>query len=228
MPAKHSITQDQKLPFRAFLILGLTAVLAYADQTITVRSGNGSVGSRDSQVHVLRYGRSADITPAAADFTTAQTAPFAYIVAPDATYVPSLPSDPAAKWIATTAGLTGESALYAISFQVTQTVIAAATLDLPYAVDNAINGVYLNGSPISGKSHDGDYHAEYRFVRNDIASLLRPNSVNWLYLNASDYGVIAALIFSTTIRIQGTAPGAQGILPDHGGVALMLDKSSKI
>jgi hypothetical protein len=207
--------------WRVALLVGAFgfAGVVQADQTITVRSGNGAVGTLDSQVRVLRYGRSTDITPSSADFITVQTAPFAYVVAPYPTYIQSLPSDPTAKWIATTPGLNPESALYAISFQVNDTVIASASLDLPYSVDNAINGVYINGTPISGNTHDGDYHGEYRFVRSDIAPLLRPNSINWLYLNVSDYGGLAALIFRATITVNGAPAGVQSISPDHGGNA---------
>ena len=77
--------------------------------------------------------------------------------------------------------------------------------------------MYINGTPISGNSHDGDYHSEYRFLRSDIAPLLIPNSTNWLYVNASDYGVLAALIFSATINTHGAVTGAPSISPDHGG-----------
>ena len=114
-------------------------------------------------------------------------------------------------------GLGAGSALYAVPFHVTDSVIASASLELAYAVDNALNGVYINGTPISGNSHDGDYHSEYRFLRSDIAPLLIPNSTNWLYVNASDYGVLAALIFSATINTHGAVTGAPSISPDHGG-----------
>jgi hypothetical protein len=200
------------------LMVAIVAVTAVrADQTIVVRSGNGSIGSQDAQVRFLAYGTTGDITPTPANFVSVQTAPFAYIVAPYATYLPQLPSDPLAKWIATNPSLNPGSALYAVPFEITDSVIASATLDLPYAVDNAINGVYINGTPISGDSHDGDYHSEYRFLRSDIAPLLHPNSTNWLYLNASDYGGLAALIFSATITTHGATAGAPTISPDHGG-----------
>lgn len=219
MPSVNIIAKNVRLwsSTISILLLALGGIKLSGDQTVIVRSGNGAVGTQDAQVHVLRYGRQTDVTPSTADFTTAQTSPFAYIVAPFSTYISALPSDPTAKWIGTTPGLNPESALYAIPFQVTDTAISSATLDLPYSVDNAINRVYINGSPLSGNSQDGDYHAEYRFVRNDIATLLRPNSTNWLYLNVSDYGGLAALVFRATVTIQGASSGGQNILPNHGG-----------
>jgi Domain of unknown function DUF11 len=195
----------------------LSGVVLRADETVIVRSGNGSLGSQDTQVRVLRFGRQGLITPTTSDFITAQTAQFAWIEPACCGYVFPLPSDPTAQWVGTTPGFNPESALYAIPFQITDTVIASATLDLPYSVDNAINGIYINGSPISGNSFDGDYHSEYRFIRTDVAPLLKPNSTNWLYLNVYDFGGISALIFRATITVNGAVQGAQSISPDHGG-----------
>jgi hypothetical protein len=190
---------------------------ARADQSIILRSGNGAVGSQDSQVRFLAYGRGGDITPAASDFVTVQTGTYAYIDAPYPTYIQSLPTDPLAHWISTTPDLGAGSALYAIPFMVTDTVIGSASLDLGYAVDNAINGIYINGTLISGNSHDGDYHGEYYELRSDIAPLLKPNAVNWLFINTSDYGGYAGIIFNATIMVQGGSAGAPSISPNQGG-----------
>lgn len=177
-----------------------------------VRSGNGPVDSPDGAVHVLSYDGLGDITPASEDFSRAQAAPAASIVAPNASYLAALPADPAAKWIAATPATPPVSALYAVPFEVTDRVVGAAALDLAYAVDNALNGIYLNGQPISGDSRGGDYHVQFRLFRNDIGPLLIPNATNWLYLNVSDYGSISGLIFSARITTIGT-----NLVPDHGG-----------
>jgi hypothetical protein len=173
------------------------------DQSIVVRSGNGVVGSSDAQIRLFDYRGIGDLTPTAQNFASAQTGPFASVVNPYPTYVQKLPSDPLAQWISTAHPFGYDSALYAIPFVVTDSVIASGTLNLGYAVDNAINGVYINGLPISGSSKDGDYHGEYYFLRSDIAPLLKPNTTNWLYLNVSNYGSISALVFSATITTQG-------------------------
>ncbi len=193
------------------------ALQARADQSIVLRGGNGSIGSQDAQVRFLAYGSTGDITPTTQDFQSAQTGTFAYIDAPYATYIPQLSTDPLAQWIATTPALGGGSALYAIPFNVTDSVVGSASIDLGYAVDNAINGVYINGNLISGMWPDGDYHAEYRFLSSDIASLLKPNSTNWLYINVSDYGYLAALIFSANITVQGGSAATPSISPNQGG-----------
>ena len=193
------------------------AYQARADQSIVLRSGNGLIGSQDAQVRFLAYHRYGNITPTAQDFITVQTGTFAYVDTPYTTYIKQLTTDPLAQWLGTTPALGGGSALYAIPFMVTDSVIAAASLYLGYAVDNAINGVYINGMPISNNPLDGDYHSEYYVLRSDIAPLLKPNSVNWLYMDAADYGYIAGLIFSATITTQGAAPGEPTISPTLGG-----------
>src|SRR5712671_6949540 len=68
-----------------------------ADQTVVVRSGNGTIGSQDSLIHVLQFNTTGDITPTPANFSAAQNAPQAYVVTPYGAYIPSLPSDPNAK-----------------------------------------------------------------------------------------------------------------------------------
>ena len=206
---------------------GLFAVLlthpAQADQSITLRSGNGPALSatnptpRDAQVRFHAFGAYGNITPTASDFAAAQAGSFAYINAPYATYVKQLPSDPLAQWIGTSSSFAGGSTLYAIPFTVTDSVIGTASLNLGYAVDNEINGIYINGQPISNNILDGDYHGEYYVLRSDIAPLLKPNSVNWLYLNAADYGSLAGIIYTANISIQGAAPGAATVTPSTGG-----------
>jgi hypothetical protein len=207
------------LSIAAFVMWVSATVELRADQTVVVRSGNGTIGSQDSLIHVLPFGTTGDITPTPANFSNAQTAPQAYVVTPYVTYIPTLPSDPNAKWIAVNTNLPQGSALFAVAFQVTDPTITTASLDFHFSVDNAVNGVFINGNRISGNSLDGDYHAEYRFVRFDIAPLLIPNSTNWLYVNMSDYGALAALIFNATITTSSGGAGTEGISPNHGGNA---------
>ncbi|HEX4322279.1 MAG TPA: Ig-like domain-containing protein, partial [Acidobacteriaceae bacterium] len=200
-----------------FFLLITTARL-YADQSILLRSGNGSVGAQDAQVRFVKYAVGQDTPPTDADFTAAQTGTFAYINAPYPTYIkPANFSDPLAQWIGTTSALGGGSALYAIPFTVTDSEIAAATLNLGYAVDNSVHGVYINGTSISNFVNDGDYHGEYYYMRSDIAPLLIPNATNWLYIKMYDFAGYAGMIFTATITTQGAAPGAPTISPTQGG-----------
>jgi hypothetical protein len=200
------------------LALFSTAVAMHADQSITLRSGNGVVGAQDAQVRFVPYAVSQDTPPVASDFAAAQAGTFAYVNAPYSAYLtPAQFSDPLAQWIGTTSSFGGGSALYAIPFNVTDPIIAAASLSLGYSVDNAVHGVYINGTEISNFVNDGDYHGEYYYMRSDIASLLIPNATNWLYIKTYDYGGLAGLMYSATITTQGTAPGAPTITPNQGG-----------
>lgn len=202
----------------ATLILGLPGLRA--DQSILVRSGNGVVGSQDTQVHSVRYAVGQDTPPTASDFAAVQAGTDAYIDTPYPTYLtPANFSDPLAQWIGTTSALGAGSALYGIPFKVTDPIIAAATLSLGYSVDNLVHGVFINGTEISNFVSDGDYHGEYYYMRSDIASLLIPNATNWLYIKTYDSGGFAGLMFSATITTQGTSPGAPTITPNEGGNA---------
>jgi hypothetical protein len=204
----------------AFVSMLITTVYAHADQSIQLRSGNGTLGGQDAQVRFVRYAVSQDSPSTDADFTAAQAGAFAYLGPPNSSYITSAKfSDPLAQWIGTTPELGGGSALYAIPFMITDSVIAAATLNLGYSVDNAVHGVYLNGTEISNFVNDGDYHGEYYYMRSDIASLLKPNATNWLYIKMYDYAGLSALMFSATITTQGTTPGAPTITPNQGGNA---------
>lgn len=200
----------------------VSAIKAHADQSITLRTGNAPAQTstdptpRDAQVRFHAYGAFGNVTPTAADFAAAQTGDFAYINRPFTTYVQQLPTDPLAQWIGTSSGLGGGSALYAIPFTVTDTVIGSASLNLGFAVDNRMDGVYLNGQPLSNNPVYGDYHSEWYALNSDIAPLIH-TGVNWLYLNDADDGAIAGLIFNATITIQGGSASVPSITPNSGG-----------
>src|ERR1700723_3535259 len=90
------------LSLAAFVLWVSAAAELRADQTVVVRSGNGAVGTQDSQVRFLPYGVTSDVTPQPVDFVTVQSGQFAYIDAPGQSgpYILQLPADPNAKWIA--------------------------------------------------------------------------------------------------------------------------------
>jgi hypothetical protein len=207
----------------AFTLAAL-AIPARAE-TVVVRSGNGIVGGTDTLVNMLlgpaNSAFGAAFTPA--DFTSAQTGPDAFIIAPNGAWIASLPSNPAALWISTNAGGAGEggTALYAISFTLAN-AIATASIDLRFAVDNTLGGgpnqgVFLNGSALSGTTTGGGFGGENTITRNDIASLLVVGT-NTLYINATDQGGPGGLIFSATINT--TSPTASAA-PEPGALALV-------
>jgi hypothetical protein len=203
----------------AFLCAMLTPEVGRAD-LILLHSGNGSVGGTDSEVSMLVGPADSPFgvafTPA--DFIAAGSGPFASIVAPHADWLPFLPADPTAKWISTDprgaepqGDAFGRSALYAIDF-VLAGPVSAAILQMNFATDNRLgdldangvsngpnDGVYINGTPISGSYRAGNFFGQFFVMRTDIAPLLHAGS-NRLYLNAVDLGGPSGLIFSATIE----------------------------
>ena len=153
-----------RIGFALGMFLLVTATIPAA--TVTIRSGNGSIGATDASVHFLLGPSSGDFghvfTPS--DFLNAQTGPPAFIVTPNSLWIPNLSSDPLAKWVGANANAgvgNGNTALYAMSFTAPATAFSSATLVLNYSADDGIGesggggtnfntGVYLNGTAICG------------------------------------------------------------------------------
>jgi hypothetical protein len=148
----------------------------------------------------------------AANFTSAQTGTAASVLASTPFYVSSLVDGPGAVWIGTnsTAGTgTGDTALYAISFNV-PSAVSSASLNLYYAVDNNLGfsnaGIYINGTALPGSTGLPPgclnslcaFNQENKYTDASIGSLL-VSGTNWLYFDAVNLGGPAGLIFSANI-----------------------------
>ncbi len=184
--------------------LGLFSGIAHA-QTITLRSGNGAVGSADSDITFFSSGDGAIGPFTAGDFAAATAGSHATVVNAYPAWVASLSADPLAKWIAVNASDSPKSALYAYTFDVTSPSIASASITLNYAVDNnlgqsSVPGLYLNGTALPTTSGLGGFGHQYTYTDNNIASLLQPGT-NTLYFYQYDYGGVAGSIFSATIDV---------------------------
>jgi len=208
-----------------------------ADQIINLKSGNGAVGGADGQITFL--GGPADtafgtaFTPA--DFTAASSGSAASIVAPIPGWL--LPTaftpDPTAQWISDNpsgATSSGSSALYAIDFTITDPTIASASIDFNFAVDNLLGtgpnqGLYLNGTALSGVTGGGFFTSVFNIQRFDIAPLL-VTGTNTLFINLTDGGGGSGLIFSATISVDDgiasvNAPG-MGLIFLMGVIGLAI------
>jgi len=194
-----------------------------AAQAIVLRSGNGAVGANDSSVKMLVGPVDSAFGSAftAADFTSARTGAAAPIITPNSAWISSLAGDSTSKWISTnpTGAVEGSSALFAIDFTLPAGV-TSATLSLNYAVDNqlgsAVNqGVFLNGTAISGSSVGGNFIQEFSLTRSDIGPLLVAGT-NTLYLNMTDFGGPSGLLFRATIT---PVPEPTGLLVGGLGLA---------
>src|SRR5579862_5993945 len=129
--------------------LALIAATLSNAETVTVRSG--------SSVHFLAGPSTGQFSRVftTADFSNAQNGTAAFVITPNPLWLPSLGADPSAKWIGTNsnAGLgSGNTALYAVSFQISNP-FSAAILSLSFAVDDSAGdglnpGIYVNGTAI--------------------------------------------------------------------------------
>tara|TARA_R110000868_G_scaffold11751_13_gene57343 strand:- start:4950 stop:5729 length:780 start_codon:yes stop_codon:yes gene_type:complete len=229
----------------AVAALALSAVLAVpagADQIITLHSGNGTVGGADSQITFLQgpldTGFGSAFTPA--DFAAAGEGSSATVVNPHGAWITAASFNAnastaavPAQWIsnspsgALASGDNGSSALYAIEFTITDAVVSAASIDFDFAVDNLLGttdpshgfpnaGLFLNGTALSGSTSGGGFTPIFNFTRSDIAPLL-VSGTNTLYINVTDVGGPAGLIFSTTITTEGSTSVA---VPEPGLIAM--------
>jgi len=185
------------------LILPLTAAMlmpaAYGD-TVTVQSGAG--------VTFLDSGNdTTDFTSpfAVGDFIAAQTGTGAVVIAPNGAWVTSLSSGPGAVWIGTNpsaASSDGDTALYAISFDITDP-FSSASFSLFFAVDNQLGdtnpGIYLNGNALPASTGLGSFDQQYTYTDASVEADL-VQGTNWLYIDAVNTGGPAGLIFSATVN----------------------------
>jgi hypothetical protein len=150
-----------------------------------------------------------------ANFTAAQTGTAASVLTSTPFYIGSLPDGPGAVWIGTnpSAGTSsGNTALYAISFNLASTV-SSASLNLFYAVDNILGesnpGIYINGVALPSSTGllcslcTTSFTQENHYTDANIGSLL-VSGTNWLYFDAVNQGGPAGLIFSANITTEAT------------------------
>ena len=204
----------------ASLLVGL--VSAYGS-TITLNSS--------SAVTFLDSGLVSVDFPSAftgANFTSAQTGTAAFVLTSTPFYVHSLPDGPGAVWIGTnsTAGAsTGDTALYAISFNL-PSAVSSASLNLFYAVDNVLGlsnpGIYINGTALPNSTGlvcslcGSSFQQENNYTDPSIGSLL-VTGTNWLYFDAVNQGGPAGLIFSANINTA-----SPGTVPEPASLSLLL------
>jgi len=187
------------------LIIGVSKPL---QETITLRSGNGSIGQGDNKIKMLvgpadTYFSNAFTTT---DFAAARNGSAALITQNNGAWIASLPADANAKWINDVGNPNaGSTCLFTIDFMVNGNV-TNADITFNYAIDNVLGGnlnqgIYINGQALSGNTANiGGFSGQNTITRNDIASMLQ-QGVNTLYINASDLGGPGALIFSATINM---------------------------
>ena len=187
-------------------IVYLSAMVASAE-SVTVRSGNGSVLGRDSSINFLIGPASADFaspfTPT--DFANAQNGSAAYILIPNPGWINGLSADPSAKWIGANASAasSGNTALYAVPINIANS-FNNATLILHYAADDTLEflsgsgGILLNGTAVCTNQIQAGFSEEHILACSNVGPLLHVGQ-NWLYFDAVNLGGAGGLMFSATI-----------------------------
>lgn len=195
-------------------------------QTITFRSGNGSVGGPDSVVTYAvldpNCGQPAKKAPfVAADLTAATTPAAISGNCASGLWLASLPCDPSAQWIGTNPPCAPRSAVFAVPFNITgATANAQVVLDFCFAVDDGLGdyagsgiqynpmGLYLTDAagttvyPIPGTSSAGSFAAQTTFTGIDISAWVHPG-LNYLYIYDRDAGCsVAGIMFSGQITVS--------------------------
>ncbi len=189
----------------------LVAVAGLASaETITIRSGTGSVGQPDVRSHVLTRSGLGPFPNlfTSADFAAARGGPAGFVHGAEASWVSSMAADASARWVGSnTAASSSKTGLFAYSFYVSSAhpQTEPASLAFSYAAATQIGGgpnqgVYINGQPLSGGTSGGSPTVVRLISRDDIAPLLVPGW-NWLYVNHTASAFPSGLMFSATIQI---------------------------
>jgi hypothetical protein len=187
-----------KLRLTFVIAIAASLSMAYGD-SVTITSG-ASVTFLDSGLTSTDFS-----TPfTTANFAAARTGQSAFVLTSTPYWITSLPSGPGAVWLGTnsTAGVgSGDTALYAISFNIADPFSAAA-LNLYYAVDNELGGknagIYLNGIALPSSTGIGTFTGQFDYTDSNVAADL-VQGTNWLYLDAVNLGAPAGVIFSATV-----------------------------
>ncbi len=186
--------------------LGLSFGASANASVINLLSGNGTAGGpvpgtgADARVQVYSNGTNGTIpfTP----ITNPSYTPASVVVAnPNWTATISNSSGTAAKWDALSpsgATTNSSSSIYAISFNVTDATIGAATLSGLYAADDTVGMIWLNGTALTGQL-PGTFTAATTLAPINISSYLTTGS-NTLYIeDVNTNGGPSGILFSFDI-----------------------------
>lgn len=172
-------------------------------EDVQFHTGNGAVGSADSQVRLVqRSGPFFD-----ADFAAARSGNAAIIVDRYGTWHRTLSTDSAAQWVCVDSQRTPVDVLLAQDFVIQSARVTSASIQVRYSVDDVVGasqipGFYLNGIAIPGApAGEGDWRAEYTFTNSRVATLLHPG-INTFYCYGNDTRLtVSGTMYSVHVMI---------------------------
>lgn len=191
-------------------------------ETITLRSGGGTIGSPDPNTTVWIGSGGSLLSPAPFtpnDFGRACSGPAAIVCQPHGAWAQHLDCDPLAQWIGIDAFATPASAMYCQNFVVQTCCIFRATLDFCWTTDDVLGdtfaggpnpaGVYINGVAVSPTIEGGNY-ATQTTATADVTTLLHCGD-NQLSIYNRDLGfTVSGVMFSATLNIIDCEVSAEG------------------
>jgi len=203
----------KSIPQFSCLALLFCSLVASAE-TVTVRSGNGSILAKDPAVTFLAGPATTDFANpfSNSDFVAAQNGAAAFILSPNPLWVAGLSTDSSAHWVgpSVNSSTTGTTALYAIPFTISNT-FNNATLTVHYAADDSLaftggsGGILLNGTAVCTNLIQPGSGQEHTLICNNVGPLVHIGQ-NFLYFDAVNTGGAAGVIFSATITTTNSLP----------------------
>lgn len=205
-------------------LLGVALAFAVATpaaslEIVNLQSGNGTVGNPDASITYLGLGTCCAEFPAtftAADFVSAAGGPAATIIGQaHPAWTTNLTCNPSAQWVGANPLGAPETALFAQPFTITTACIHSATIGICWLTDDGLGGqnfnpegVYINGSPVTGTS-GGNYATDTSVSGIDVTALVTPGA-NYLYLYNLDVGAaVSGVNYSVRLVVEECPVPAQ-------------------
>ncbi len=202
---------------------------AAAAEVVVLRSGNAPQGNPDPQINMLVGTGGTPLSPllfGPSDFAAACGGRPALVIPAYPAWLQQLPCDPLAQWIGTDPVGTPASALYCQTFDVATCCIHSATMTFCWATDDALgdgiyggpnlDGVYINGVPVSPSITAGSYAVPNTAGGIDVSSLIHCGANQLQVYNRDAAFVVSGVIYSVTIDITDctvpTRPATFGLL----------------
>ena len=198
----------------ALCALALGSGSAAKAEVVVLRSGNAPIGNPDPQINMLVGSGATPLSASlftAADFGAACSGRPALVITPHPAWAQQLSCDLQAQWIGTDPVGTPASALYCHNFNVQTCCIQSAKMNFCWSADDVIgddiyggpnlDGVYINGIPVSPSIAGGNYATPTQSGPVDITALLHCGNNQLQVYNRDAAFVISGVIYRATIDI---------------------------
>ncbi len=220
--------------FKTLCLFSLACVGTVAQADINLISGNGN-GDNDSKITALAGSETGPFHPlTASDFASALTSDHAFIFNyPAYGWVRSLGDSSGAKWVGVDQNgyyANSHSALYAVSFDVVQT-ITNAQLSLRFSVDDTLGdanneGVFIDGHALANSKSGVDWNGVIENKSFGLGNLAAGTHTLYFDVNNIADGP-SSLIFNANIRSQAVPEPATYAALGLGIIGLIRTRKNR-